>query len=270
MGRTRAPRNRQPNALDLRILVVYAHPDDESFGPAAILAKYARAGARIYGLFATAGERGHTDLQPPPTPARLARLRQHDLREAAATIGFTDLEVLSYKDGSLAQVSPQEIEERILAMIQRTRPDVLITFGPAGITRHPDHLAIHRTASAAFYAARVEGLGVKELYYDAVPAAQARELQLEGLPCGEPNTWIDVADTIQIKIEALRLHGRHIVDAREMAERLERERPTLATLYREWPEVPPGQRVTGFLQDSQTVAISLIAGIPRTETSPGR
>jgi LmbE family N-acetylglucosaminyl deacetylase len=230
----------------MRILVVYAHPDDESFGPAAVLAKYAREGAKVYGLIATRGEHGSTDLQPRPSPRELARLRERDLREAAAIIGFTRLDILSYEDGTLEAVPMKELEEHILDAIRRYHPRVVLTFGPGGITRHPDHLAIHRAAVAAFCRALAEGLGVRELYYDAVPPERAREMGLEGVPDGQPNTFIDVSETLPVKIAALRLHGRHIVDAREMAERLEREPQTVATLYRAWPVVKPGERLTGF------------------------
>ncbi len=229
----------------MRILVVYAHPDDESFGPAAILAKYAREGAKVYGLIATRGEHGNTDLQPRPTPRELGQLRERDLRNAAAIIGFTHLDILNYEDGTLETVPTKELEEHILDAIRRYRPQVVITFGPGGITRHSDHLAIHRAAVAAFCRALVEGLGVRALYYDAVPPERAREMGLEGMPGGQPNTFIDVAETYPVKIAALRVHGRHIVDAREAAERLEREPQTVAVLYRAWPEARPGERFTG-------------------------
>ncbi len=230
----------------MRILVVYAHPDDESFGPAAVLAKYAREGAKIFGLIATRGEHGSTDLQPRPTPRELGQLREQDLRAAAAIIGFTHLDILNYTDGTLETVPTNELMEQILDAIRRYHPEVIITFGPGGITRHPDHLAIHRAVTAAFTRALAEGLGVCALYYDAVPPERAREMGLEGLPDGQPNTFIDVTETYPVKIAALRVHGRHIVDAREMADRLEREPQTVATLYRAWPKVKPGERLTGI------------------------
>ena len=232
----------------MRILVVYAHPDDESFGPSAVLAKYAREGATIRGLFATRGEHGNSDLEPVPSPEELGRLRERDLRDAAAVIGFTGLDVLAYEDGTLPRVPERELEDRVMEAIRHGRPEVVITFGPGGITGHPDHLAIHRAATAAFYRARAEGLGVRELYYDAVGPNAAREMGLENLPDGHPNTWIDVSETYQVKIEALRVHGRHVLDARDMAARLEREPQPVAPLYRAWPNVRLDEKVTGFLQ----------------------
>lgn len=234
----------------MRILAVYAHPDDESFGPSAVLAKYAREGARIYGVFATRGEHGNSDLKPAPSPEALGRLRERDLRDAAAVIGFHGLEILGYEDGTLARIPEPELEARLMAAIRRDLPEVMLTFGPGGITGHPDHLAIHRAATAAFDRALAEGLGVRELYYDAVGPDTARQMGLENLADGRPNTWIDVSESCPVKIEALRLHGRHVLDAREMAERLEREPQPVAPLYRAWPNVAIEEKVTGFLQAS--------------------
>ena len=233
------------------VLVAYAHPDDESFGPAALLAKYARRGSAIYGLFGTRGEGGQSNMDPPPPAEELARLRGVDLAAATAAIGFREIEGLGYPDGGLPDVPAEQLEGQVLAAIRRHRPQVVLTFGPAGITRHPDHLAIHRATVSAFHRALAEGLGVRELYYDAVPAEVATEMGLVGELEGAPNTFIDVAETAEVKLDALRAHARHIKDAEEMVARLEAEPQTTSPLYRAYPEVPRGQRVSGFLQDPQ-------------------
>lgn len=220
----------------MRILAVYAHPDDESFGPAAWLARQARAGAHVDGLFATRGERGATHLDPPPTPAELARLRERDLREAAALIGFADLEILGCPDGGLDDLPSGELESRVRSAIERRRPDVVLTFGPAGITRHPDHLAVHRAATAAFHAARRAADGPRTLLYDAVAPEEAAELGIEGEPDGQPNVRLDLTDSEQaVQLAALRIHARHMTDARDMLRRLEDEPRREATFFRAWP-----------------------------------
>lgn len=230
------------------ILVAYAHPDDESFGPAAILARYARAGVRVCAVYATRGRHGRTDERTDLDPDDLARARLADLQAAAERIGIADIETLDYEDGRLESVPEVELEDRFLAAIARVQPEVVLTFGPAGITHHPDHVAVHRAVRAAFQRSIAAGFGVRELYYDAVDAEQAADLGIASAPDGQPNTWINVADTQQVKIEALRLHARHVVDARDMLEDLERRPRTRAPLFRAWPPVDPGDVVTGFLQ----------------------
>lgn len=76
-------------------------------------------------------------------------------------------------------------------------------------------------------------------------------MNLVGEPDGEPNTRIDVAATFPIKLAALRYHARHVVDAQEMVARLVAEPQRVATLYRAWPPVEPGARITGLLQEAQ-------------------
>ena len=237
--------------LSPRILTVYAHPDDESFGPAAVLAKYARRGAVIHGVFATRGERGKPIDELRVAGPALARLREEDLREAVAVIGYAGIEILGFSDGRLSEVPEAQIEALVLAAINRYRPEVIFTFGPGGITGHVDHQIISRVTTSAFHRARAAGVPLRELYYDAVRSDRARQFDLVGLPDGQPNTWIDVSGTSAVKLEALRFHARHIKDARERSEQLSQEPETLATLYRAWPEVPPELRLTGLLTGDQ-------------------
>lgn len=234
----------------LHLLCVYAHPDDESFGPAAVLAKYAGQGAVIHGLYFTRGQNGQASVQPPPPPEELGRLREQDLRDACAAIGFAGIEILDYADGTLEQVPTADLEAHVLKALRRHQPEVVFTFGPGGITRHPDHLAVHTATVRAFEQARAEGLPVRELYYDAVAPEQAAELAVQDEPDGNPNTWVDVADSYAAKLEALRLHARHVLDAQQMLDTLATQPRTVATLHRAWPSVPAGAVVRGLLEST--------------------
>jgi LmbE family N-acetylglucosaminyl deacetylase len=225
----------------LRILVSYPHPDDESFGPSAALAKYARAGAEIYGIFFTRGEGGDSHLRPRPTPMELAAYREADLRDATRVIGFREIEILDYADGGLADVSLAELEDHVRRAMTKWRPDIVLTFGPAGITNHPDHITIHRATAAVFHDLRRAESGPQALFYDAMPPERAIERGLEKQPDGQPNARIDVTESMSVKLEALRLHARHIADAGEAVKRLQREPRTEALLHRAWPPVTPGQ-----------------------------
>jgi LmbE family N-acetylglucosaminyl deacetylase len=237
------------NGEPLRILTVLAHPDDESFGPAAMLAKHAKAGAIVHGLFFTRGQHGQTSLKPEPSPRELGAFREQDLRDAAAVIGFADIEVLDYEDGTLAELPPEVLEALVQDAIERCRPHVVVTFGPAGITRHPDHLAVHAATVYAFHQARAAGLELCELYYDALSPEIGKAFGLSDEPDANPNTFIEITDFQQIKFDALRCHARHIVDAQLMLDRLEAQPQTSYTMYRAWPAVPNGGRVTELMED---------------------
>jgi N-acetylglucosamine malate deacetylase 2 len=238
----------------MRIMTVYAHPDDEAFGPSATLAHYARNGAIIHGIFATTGEEGNTSVEPRPSPSELASLREQDTRDAAGIIDYQKLHFLRYHDGTLENVPQEELTARIYEVIKQFDPHVMTTFGPAGITGHPDHLAVHRSATAAFFRAREAGLSLAELYFDSVSGEGIDELGIGDAPDGQTNTWIDVSDSSEVMIEALRIHGRHILDAVEAAKRVEQDGADAqwGTFHRAWPEVTEGTTVSDFMASDAT------------------
>ena len=231
----------------MRILTVYAHPDDESFGPASVLAHYVRRGAELHGMWFTRGEHGQPTPDSQPSPEELAAVRERDLRQVAKLIGYQSLEIAQFEDGTLAQMPEGLLETRVLTRLRNVQPEVVLTFGPGGITRHPDHIAVHRATLAAFHRAREEGIPVRELYYDAVPADAAQRLGVADEPDGRPNMRIDVADSQDVKRRALAVHARHVADAASRLERLEREPMPVETLHRAWPPVRDGQLPRGFL-----------------------
>jgi LmbE family N-acetylglucosaminyl deacetylase len=137
-----------------RLMCILAHPDDETLGLGSTLAKYAGLGVEIHLLTATRGERGWHDV-PPQNPGlqEMGRIRERELRDAAAILGVHDVRLLDYIDGDLDQVSAGEIVPRIVAHVRRVRPHVVITFAPDGAYGHPDHIAISQFTAAALVAA---------------------------------------------------------------------------------------------------------------------
>ncbi len=145
------------NNHSLRLLAVLAHPDDESLGVGGTLAHYAAQGIDLALITATLGQkgryRGERDGPNHPGPEGLGRIREAELRAAAAILGVRDLTLLGYMDGSLDRVDPIEAIGRVAHHIRRLRPHVVITFPPDGAYGHPDHVAISQLTSAAVVAA---------------------------------------------------------------------------------------------------------------------
>lgn len=134
----------------LKLMAIFAHPDDESLGLGGTLAKYAAEGVETYLVCATRGERGWTgEEKDNPGHAALGRLREAELRAAAEILGLRDVQFLDYIDGDLDQASPVEAISRIAGHLRRVRPQVVITFGPEGGYGHPDHIAICQFTHAA-------------------------------------------------------------------------------------------------------------------------
>ena len=132
------------------ILGVWAHPDDESYLCAGLMARAVRAGARVVCVTATRGELGSPDEERWPSGAPLAVVRTAEMEAALAVLGITEHHWLDYPDGGCAGVDQDEAVRRVAAIMAEVDPDTVLTFGPDGMTGHDDHKAACRWATAAF------------------------------------------------------------------------------------------------------------------------
>ena len=113
----------------------------------------AAAGARTVLVTATLGERGKAGDPAICTPEQLPAVRERELREAARIIGFDELHLLGYRDRELSEAPQDEIRRKLVTIVRRVRPAVVLTFDPNGFNAHPDHIAISRFTSDAVAAA---------------------------------------------------------------------------------------------------------------------
>jgi len=147
------------------MLVVMAHPDDESFGLGGTLALYAKRGVKVHLICATRGEVGMVAPEFLKGYSSIAELREDELRCAAEQLGLEQVYFLGYRDSgmvgtednahpkALAQAPMDEIVATIVGYMRELRPQVVITFDPAGGYGHPDHIAMHEATVRAFNAA---------------------------------------------------------------------------------------------------------------------
>lgn len=134
----------------LRLLFVFAHPDDESMGAGALVAKYAAEGVETFLVCATRGERGwQGDEKDNPGLMELGRIRTAELTNAAKVLGLREVNFLDYIDGDLDQANHDEAIQKIVTHIRRIKPQVIVTFPPDGAYGHPDHIAISQFTTAA-------------------------------------------------------------------------------------------------------------------------
>jgi LmbE family N-acetylglucosaminyl deacetylase len=134
----------------LKLLAVFAHPDDESLGAGSTLAKYAAEGVETYLVCATRGERGWMGAEKDdPGPDKLGEIREQELRCAAETLGIRQVHFLDFMDGDLDQAEPRQAVDKIAALLRAIRPQVTLTFGPEGVYGHPDHIATSQFTNAA-------------------------------------------------------------------------------------------------------------------------
>ena len=203
-----------------RILGVFAHPDDPEFFAGATFAKWAADGAEITFVLATSGDKGSPD--PDMTHARLAEIREREEREAAAALGVKEVVFLRYGDGEL--VADLALRRDITRMIRLTKPDIVVTNDPTvwytrrGIN-HPDHRAIGAaTLEAIFPTARDRLNFVEHERDEGLAPHKVRTVYIAG--AAEPDTTVDVTDSIETQIQALRAHKSQISDMDKMAEHL--------------------------------------------------
>jgi LmbE family N-acetylglucosaminyl deacetylase len=130
------------------ILSVWAHPDDEAYLAGGIMAAAVDAGAGVVCVTATHGERGTPDPSTWP-PARLSARRDAELAASLALLGVSEHIQLGYPDGGCAEVPADEAVDRLAALISDIRPDTVLTFGPDGVTGHPDHRTVSGWTTAA-------------------------------------------------------------------------------------------------------------------------
>jgi LmbE family N-acetylglucosaminyl deacetylase len=130
------------------ILSVWAHPDDETYLAAGVMAAAADGGQRVVCVSATAGERGTADPDNWP-PDRLARVRRWEATAAMAVLGVAEHHILGLPDGALAD-HDQQGQTMVGRLLDEIQPDTILTFGPDGMTFHPDHIAMHRWVTEAW------------------------------------------------------------------------------------------------------------------------
>ena len=138
----------------LRLLTVFAHPDDESMGMGGTLAKYSAEGVETHLVCASHGERGWFGLEEQnPGLSGLGQIRTRELENAVEELGMKSLHFLGYIDGEVDLAPHAEIIGKIVTHLRRIQPQVVVTFPPDGNYGHPDHIAIGQFASAAIVCA---------------------------------------------------------------------------------------------------------------------
>jgi LmbE family N-acetylglucosaminyl deacetylase len=235
-------------AETLTMMAVHAHPDDEASSTGGVLATYSAQGIRTVVVTCTNGEFGDAPGGVKPgqeghDERAVARQRLAELRESCAILGVTNLELLGYHDSGMPEwdykdrpdafcnIPQAEVAGRICELIERYRPQVLITYDTEGPYQHPDHLHASHCAQKAF---ADSGIPAK-LYLSAIRGSDwrkvweaLREQGMEVPDFDEPDpeiirrgelaeqritTTVDIRPVLSRKRDALFAHGSQISDS---------------------------------------------------------
>ncbi|MBO3750829.1 N-acetyl-1-D-myo-inositol-2-amino-2-deoxy-alpha-D-glucopyranoside deacetylase [Streptosporangiaceae bacterium NEAU-GS5] len=220
---------------DRRLLLVHAHPDDETIGTGATMAKYAAEGAHLTLVTCTLGEEG--DIIPPElghlSPEDLGRHRIGELADACAALGVADHRFLGgagrYRDSGMIGTPPNRRPDAfwradldraaadLVEVIDEVRPQVMITYDENGFYGHPDHIKANRVALRA---AGLAGHRIAKIYYTAVPESVVIRSIEDRMPFHVPEPYgcqddavdaeIDASAYISRKLDAMRAHRTQI------------------------------------------------------------
>ncbi len=146
--------------LPRRLLGIWAHPDDEAYLSAGLMARTVASGGDVTVVTATRGEKGTDDPARYDDPA-FGRHREGELRTSLAELGVSEVSFLGLRDGECDLADDEAVVRDLAAVIERVAPDVIVTFGPDGMTNHADHRAISRWTTEAW---RRSGASAELLY----------------------------------------------------------------------------------------------------------
>jgi LmbE family N-acetylglucosaminyl deacetylase len=217
------------------LLLVHAHPDDESVATGGVMIRAHDDGHRVVLVTATRGEEGEIhNMDEASVRPRLGDVRTEELRRSAEILGVDRQAFLGYRDSGMAGTESNrdprsfhmaplaEAGERLAVLLGEERPDVVVTYTSDGTYGHPDHVKAHHTTLAALDLLEREGWRPAKAYLHAVPRSfirqmteRAREMgidmqgqgiQIEGIPDEEITTVVDVRDLVERKRASFAAH----------------------------------------------------------------
>ena len=204
-----APEDTTPEVPD-RVLVIQAHPDDAEFSCAGTVAKWVRAGAEVHYCSITSGDKGSDDAAM--SGVELATLREQEQRAACDILGVASVTFLGYQDAML--VPDLNLRRELVRVMRRIRPTALVCFDPAtryigrNYINHPDHVAAGEASLAAVFPSARDRLTFPELLQEGLEPHKIPHVYMFGTAA--PDLWVDISDTIEIKIAALKAHASQL------------------------------------------------------------
>jgi LmbE family N-acetylglucosaminyl deacetylase len=192
-----------------RVMVISPHPDDVDFGCSGTIARWSRSGVDITYVICTSGDKGSDQ---PLAPEALSALREQEQLAAAKIVGVGNVVFLRLKDGELD--NNREFRQVLVRVLREHRPDVVLSMDPANnrfenaYVSHSDHRAAALAVFDAIYPAARNRNFFPELLEEGLLPHAVNRIYFFGT--AEPNTWIDISETIDTKIAALRAHKSQV------------------------------------------------------------
>lgn len=204
-----APADTPEPAAPERVMSIHAHPDDQEFTVGGTLAKWARAGSHIVTVCLTSGGAGSNEWTPKDmTRDKLVKIREEEQRAACRVLGVAETIYLGYEDGMLEPSIA--LRREVTRLIRRHRPTVVLCGDPTVryygniYLNHPDHRAAADVALDAVFPSAQTRLIFPELIDEGLEPHHVETLWIHGAE--KPDTWVDISDTLAVKLAALKEH----------------------------------------------------------------
>lgn len=191
----------------MKILGIFAHPDDEAIIVGGTVAKAISLGHEVYLVCATRGEASTGYDRDYCTKEQLAEVRSKEFMKACEILGATEAKLLDFIDGTLAKQKESVGVEAVMAEIKRIEPDLILTFEPEGISFHADHKTVHSWVMKALLDPWFDDRNT-EIYWTTVNqrTGRARENKLMGHPAKEITSRVVIEPWRTIKRDAVMAH----------------------------------------------------------------
>jgi LmbE family N-acetylglucosaminyl deacetylase len=202
------------------ILGVWAHPDDEAYLSAGLMARAVRDGSRVVCVTATRGEGGSMDEERWP-PSELGAVRTAELERSLGILGVTEHHWLDLPDVDMQTGLPEEGADRVRELVAEVQPDTILTFGPDGMTGHEAHKTVSRWATQALRDAGKPGSRVlyacvtPDWAEEFLPVWEPFNVFLPGTPVVLPAEELEIVyelppDILETKVNAINAHVSQI------------------------------------------------------------
>jgi LmbE family N-acetylglucosaminyl deacetylase len=244
-------------------MAIVAHPDDIEYSCAGTLARWTKAGARISYVLCTSGDVGIDE--PAMTRSQAAAIREAEQNEAARIVGVDDVVYLREPDGML--LPTLDLRKKLVREIRRFRPEVVVCGDPtivwagADYINHPDHRAAATAALDAVFPAAGQPNLFEELEQEGFVAHKPRKVYVTTWDGAD--VYVNIEDTIDIKIQALRAHKSQMRDWDP--EKLIREWATNAATGKEM-DYAEGFRVVTLVDDETWESKKATRGAPTRQS----
>ena len=185
----------------MKILYIFPHPDDESFGPAHAISKQRRQGHEVYLLTLTKGGATKQRHKYGYSVEEMGEVRYKEMLEVAKVLDLNNMTVLDMPDSGLKEIDPREIEKAVKAEIEKIKPDVLVTYAVHGISGFHDHLVSHAAVKRVYEELKGNAVCPKRLAFLTVTEEDAKKVELFKLNFSKPEEIDCIIETDESDID---------------------------------------------------------------------